>query len=103
MGKGTPDMLTEVNVNLNTLLKFHGVSNVLVELRPSSRLAGAPSEQAASSPSPAPSQPAPKPNWAQLDTSFDTHLTLGNALEQLEQPKQTPALGEFSCPNSAPS
>lgn len=86
-------------MNVATYLKFDGISNVLVDVRPS-RL---PANEAPARPLGAASSPAGLSAKSQLDTSFNVHMTLGNALEQLSSQQdmafgsqQTPALGK--CP-----
>lgn len=82
-------MVTEVNVNVATLVGFDAITNALVEARPS-RAADEPAGERA------PARPPAGP----LETSFDVHMTLGKALEQLHAAQQfasgqqTPALGK---------
>ena len=89
--------LTEVNMNVATYVKFDAISNVLVEManvKPT-RLVG--EQVGADSPQDGQQAPPRSHPQHQLDTSFNVHITLGNALEQLDQqaaPKQTPALGK---------
>jgi hypothetical protein len=89
--------MTEVNMNVATYLKFDGISNVLVDVKPTALA----SELLLAAEQAPPSSPAGQLNGkSQLDTSFNVHMTLGNALEQLQQQpaagQQTPALGK--CP-----
>lgn len=86
-------MLTEVNLNVATYVSFEGISNAFVDaVRPSRLPFGSPGGPTG--------QTAARPLGSQLDTSFNVHLTLGNALEQLhssqlQSGQQTPALGKF--------
>lgn len=83
-------------MNVATYLKFDGISNVLVEVKPTALASELLLEQPPVASSDRLSQLAGKSQ--PLDTSFNVHMTLGNALDQLQQPsaagQQTPALGK---------
>lgn len=88
---------TEVRLQAATYIKFEDISNAqLLDLRPSKLAALKPQADDSSR------QPVRLPN--QLDTSFNIHLSLENALEKLQSSsgsssssqQQTPALGKLS-------
>lgn len=90
---------TEVRLNAATYIKFEDISNAqLLELEPSKLTTLNAVSQPPSSATTSGRQPD------QLDTSFNIHLSLENALEKLQSEsfgqlgsqQQTPALGKFS-------
>ena len=107
IGPDTPATLTEVNLNVATYIKFDAISNALVEPQAvrASKLADFGELPAEAQPNLARPQ---RPRGHLLETSFDVHMTLGKALEQLLQPQNlqqqqqqqaspfaTPTLGEY--------
>ena len=108
MGRNTPQTMTEVNMNVATYLKFDGISNVLVNpaaVQPTARFPQLPAAEGGAAAGEAPARETNQlgtglsPKSRPLDTSFNVHMTLGNALEQLSQQQtgqQTPALGKCS-------
>lgn len=110
-------MVTEVNMNVATYIKFDAISNALVEVEPIARPTKLmPDFFSADNNDPQLKAPATRIRVGQLDTSFDVHMTLGNALDQLLQASNagqqqatasqatqslfaTPTLGKSSCPS----
>ena len=101
-------MVTEVNMNVATYIKFEDISNALVELDPqlvrptrvdNGQQSGASSTATLEANSFGQPQMGtgsvqggrPRP---QLDTSFDVHMTLGNALDQLMQTGPSSSSGQ---------
>lgn len=92
-------MMTEVNMNVATYIKFDDITNALVEVKPT-RLALNGFEQDSAS-----NNNQRAPNLPLLDTSFKVQLAFNNAIDRLQngpvgQPispasQQTPALGKY--------
>lgn len=96
-------MMTEVNMNVATYIKFDDITNALVDVKPT-RLVSGFDGQAANSGNSNNNNNQLRANL--LDTSFNVQLAFNNAIERLNnlaQPasaQQTPALGKLKSPNS---
>lgn len=89
-------MITEVNMNVASYIKFDDITNAFVEVKPT-KLA-ATNSFASEEEQPGSKQAHNGVHPLQLDTSFDLHLALNNALDKLQagsqSSQQTPALGK---------
>lgn len=94
-------MLTEVNMNVATYIKFDDISNALLDIKPT-RLASLAGQQES-----APTSGAP-PRTFQLEASFNAALALSGAIERLNggpslaAGQQTPSLGKCLAEPSRP-
>lgn len=97
-------MMTEVNMNVATYIKFDDISNALVEIRPT-KLASLATSGTEPSTTIDNRQAGTTRNLPlQLDTSFNVALAFSSAIDKLnggtgslagQLQQQTPALGEF--------
>lgn len=93
-------MMTEVNMNVATYIKFDDITNALVDVKPTKLVNFDGQQQAAAA------NNQMRSNFL-LDTSFNVQLAFNNAIDRLNnfnaQPtsaQQTPALGKLNFPSN---
>lgn len=91
--------ITEINMNVASLVRFDDISNALLDVRPT-RLADF-SAQATSNQIQSQSQSANRRK--QLEGSFDLQLALTNALDRLSSSQNSPSSGSSAFIQPTPS